>query len=238
AMNGRVEAVNKPEGGAEFIVGLPLPFQKATTSPKPKNAKPPFVSDLNILVVEDDGWNARLIKELLSGMARRVKVCATAEEAIEFLQGNHRDVDLIMTDLRLPGMDGFSFLKEVRSKNTAIPMVALSAQVVEQDKQKILSKGFDKICTKPYEVQDIEEILAFYSGKKIIRDTEKQPEAKNFIRDGINLDVVRQFSGNNAVAMRNLFSDLVNQNQMQQKQFQELVGREDWSQLAELCHQM
>ena len=76
-----------------------------------------------ILVIEDEEKYRRVIGLHLSASGFQVKAAGTAEEGLK----NATDVDLVLTDLKLPGMDGLAFLEQLRAQNMHTPVIVMSA---------------------------------------------------------------------------------------------------------------
>lgn len=108
---------------------------------------------LSILVVEDDEANRYVAHGLLTLRGHSVDAAVDGPDAIEALAG--RPYDVILLDIRLPGLDGFSVLQCVRSQagGSAIRVVAVTADVFRLSRATCLSRGFDDYLAKPYTKQ-------------------------------------------------------------------------------------
>jgi UDP-glucose 4-epimerase len=111
----------------------------------------------HILVVDDEKFAADLISARLEANGFDVSSANSPEAVFDFLKANRPD--LILLDLVMPGMNGYEVLDKIRSgKETKdIPVIMLTAKMVQADKIKALNKGLDDYMTKPY---DAEELLA------------------------------------------------------------------------------
>ena len=121
------------------------------------------MGDLLVLIVEDNENNAKLLRDVLTVRGFRTHDTTTAEDGLAYAR---RELpDLILMDIQLPGMDGITALKHLRSDaaTRAIPVIAVTASAMPMDRNRILSAGFDGYITKPISVKDfvreIEEIL-------------------------------------------------------------------------------
>lgn len=114
-----------------------------------------------ILMVEDNTLNAKLIRDFLSAKGYQVIESTTAEKGLQ-LAREHMP-DLILMDIRLPGMDGVSALGELKSDETTrqIPVMAVTASVMPSERDEFLSAGFDGYHPKPISVKGLlEEMCA------------------------------------------------------------------------------
>ena len=108
---------------------------------------------IHILVVEDDRQLNRLVCTYLTDSGFETKGCLTVNEAYDELYGNL--YDLIISDIMLPGTDGFEFAKTVREVNKTIPILFMSARDDLASKQRGFSLGIDDYMVKPIELDEL-----------------------------------------------------------------------------------
>ena len=106
-----------------------------------------------VLLVEDNERNLKLARDLLEFNGFTVFVATTGEEALA--QAPRTGPDVILMDLQLPGIDGMEALRQLRaSPQTAdIPVVAVTAQAMKQDRERALEAGFNGYIEKPISVR-------------------------------------------------------------------------------------
>ena len=121
-----------------------------------------------ILIVEDDGDIAAIERDYLELNNYQVEIAADGLAGLE--RGLHGDFDLILLDLMLPGMDGFSLCETIRHGDPYIGIIMASAKGQESDKIRGLSIGADDYITKPFSMEElvfrVEAILRRVRGKK------------------------------------------------------------------------
>lgn len=107
-----------------------------------------------ILVVEDNRLNLELVTDLLEIAGHSVRTAGTAEEGLRLAAGDPPP-DLILMDIRLPGMDGHAAVAILkRSPATrSIPTIALTAQAMKGDEDRALGSGFDGYLSKPIDTR-------------------------------------------------------------------------------------
>jgi two-component system, cell cycle response regulator DivK len=116
-----------------------------------------------ILIVEDNAKNRKLVRDVLSFKGYEVIEAETGEEGIRLAQA--RRPSLVLMDIRLPGIDGIEVLRRLRADRTTrgIPIMAMTASVMTEERQKILGAGFDAYQGKPIKVKDfvaaVEQLL-------------------------------------------------------------------------------
>jgi CheY-like chemotaxis protein len=115
-----------------------------------------------ILVVEDNATNMKLVSNLLEFEGHQVLQASDAEQAQSVIQDS--PPDLILMDIALPGMDGLTLTRILKSneKTRRIPVVALTAFAMKGDKQKALADGCDGYITKPINTRDLPVEVAHY----------------------------------------------------------------------------
>jgi two-component system, cell cycle response regulator DivK len=121
-----------------------------------------------ILVVEDNERNRKLLRDVLEYAGYDVRAARTAEEGITLAV--NEPPDLVLMDLKLPGIDGVEALRRLRaSPRTAdIPVVAVTAQVTREDRERALRAGFDGYVAKPISVRAFpDQVRRFLSSEEV-----------------------------------------------------------------------
>ena len=116
-----------------------------------------------ILVVEDDDKSRKLVRDLLTVKGYEIIEAETGEEGVDLAQ--KRAPNLILMDIRLPGIDGIQALGRLRAEvaTRKIPVMAITASVMTGDRQRVLDAGFSAFQSKPINVKDflaaVEQLL-------------------------------------------------------------------------------
>jgi two-component system, cell cycle response regulator DivK len=117
-----------------------------------------------ILVVEDNERNLKLLRDLLEYEGYDVRVARTGEDAITLAV--KEPPDLVLMDLQLPGIDGMEALRRLRAspRTVGIPVVAVTAQAMKQDRERVLQAGFNGYVEKPISVREFpDQVRRFLS---------------------------------------------------------------------------
>jgi len=117
-------------------------------------------SSCRILVVEDDATNADMICILLRSWGHQVVLASDGREALAALEEG--PFDLLLVDIRMPGMDGTELTREIRRREGAarhLPIVALTANVAEDTRADSLAAGMDHFLTKPVDPGKLDTLL-------------------------------------------------------------------------------
>jgi CheY-like chemotaxis protein len=102
----------------------------------------------NILVVEDDESSAYLLGEILKGTGAHIDYSRDGEDAIAYIR-EHPDTDLVLMDVHLPQIDGFTATKKIKSFARDVVIIAQTAYVLSTNYQEAREAGCDEFITKP-----------------------------------------------------------------------------------------
>ena len=111
----------------------------------------------HILVVEDERHLAMGIKFNLEGEGYRVTTVDNGPAALELLEENDAEVDLIILDIMLPGMSGYSVCESLRERGSDVPIMILSARTLSEDRTRGFDVGANQYLSKPF---DLDELLS------------------------------------------------------------------------------
>ena len=113
-----------------------------------------------ILIVEDNEKNRKLVRDVLQFKGYRTLEAETAEIGLSLARESHPA--LVLMDIQLPGMSGIDALGHLRTDATTrhIPVIAVTASAMTQDRQKILAAGFDAYQSKPIDVKGFLALVA------------------------------------------------------------------------------
>ena len=112
-----------------------------------------------ILIVEDNPKNLKLVRDTLQVTGYQTVEAKTGEDGVRLAR--ERRPALILMDIQLPGMSGVEALGRLRAESVtrAIPVIAVTASVMPQDRQRIMAAGFDGFQGKPISVKELLETI-------------------------------------------------------------------------------
>ena len=112
-----------------------------------------------ILVVEDNEKNMKLFRDVLNATGYRTLEATTGSEAIDM--ASEHAPDLVLMDIQLPDLDGVQALHRLRAglRTATIPVLALTAQAMQGDRERFLAAGFDGYLSKPVDVRELIETV-------------------------------------------------------------------------------
>lgn len=117
-----------------------------------------------ILLAEDNPVNRMVAANILENLGLEVVVAENGEEALQKLE--NESIDLVLMDCQMPKMDGFEATRAIRGHESAngrrVPIVALTANALEGDREKCLESGMDEYMSKPFTSEEIQEVLSLF----------------------------------------------------------------------------
>lgn len=115
------------------------------------------MSGERILVVEDNPKNMKLFRDVLQFSGYEVIEATSGEDGVRLAA--QQQPDLILMDLQLPGIDGTEALRQIRDGNggTAVPVVAVTASAMNEDRERVYAAGFDGYVQKPISVSGLQQ---------------------------------------------------------------------------------
>lgn len=175
-MGGRIEIDSCPGAGSIFRFDLDLPRATGTPEAAPLIADIDL-SDRRVLVADDHPLSQEILFEMLEGLGCEVDVAADGAEAVACAQMNA--YDLILMDMQMPGMDGLAATRAIRILRTHAhtPIVALTANVFGEDRQRCLDAGMNGHLGKPVTPAKLAATLGRWLHGPAVPKTEKSASA-------------------------------------------------------------
>jgi CheY-like chemotaxis protein/methyl-accepting chemotaxis protein len=113
-----------------------------------------------ILIVDDDMRNVFALSSFLENYNIRIIIAKNGREGIEKLRAN-ANIDLVLMDIMMPEMDGYEAMREIRKnpEYTRLPIIALTAKAMKDDREKCIAAGANEYLTKPFDTQKLLSLL-------------------------------------------------------------------------------
>uniref|UniRef100_UPI0030EF3299 hybrid sensor histidine kinase/response regulator n=1 Tax=uncultured Cyclobacterium sp. TaxID=453820 RepID=UPI0030EF3299 len=174
--------LTKPVKSHDLFIYLSNLNQELKASPKKEREETTHSIDPNekikIIIAEDNSLNMVLSKTLLLQLMPNSEIYEAKNGVIAVEQYKKIIPDIVFMDIQMPELDGIGATKQIRgienSTGTHIPIIALTAGALKEEKEKCLAAGMDEFLTKPLEVQKIESVL-----KKFFRQDKEADADKN-----------------------------------------------------------
>ena len=129
------------------------------------------MADQLILIIEDNERNLKLVRDVLQFNGFQTAEARSAEDGLALASAN--PPDLVLLDLQLPGIDGMEAFRQLRGSppTAAIPVVAVTALAMKDDRERVLRAGFDGYLEKPISVRTLpDQVRAFLTAAELPDD--------------------------------------------------------------------
>jgi signal transduction histidine kinase/DNA-binding response OmpR family regulator len=227
-LGGEIIVESEKNVGSTFKFCLTMP----EASEQLKNETAIVRTDLkgkNVLIVEDNELNRFLAVTILKKWNANIHIAENGEEAVKAVSS--LDIDIVLMDIQMPVMDGVAAAIAIRSElKSNVPIIALTANALESEKEKCWQAGMNEYITKPYNPEVLRE--------KIIFLTENKSKSENHNSEHISLDnlsTLMNGSKEQMIRMTKVFLDQI------EKHFNELklaLNENDLEQITAITHKL
>lgn len=166
-MNGSIAVTSREGEGSRFTVDLPLAATEAVVSETMPSAIPKAGA---FLVVEDNTFNRRLLNDILASWGGRVTLAEDGLQALQLVE--EQTFDLILTDVRMPGIDGIEVARRIRLREQersgmTVPIIAITADADAATREACFGVGINEVLAKPVVPEQLAAaIAACYGGSQ------------------------------------------------------------------------
>jgi two-component system capsular synthesis sensor histidine kinase RcsC len=193
-MKGTILVRSAPGEGSTFVVTLPI--RADTSAPQadieeesqlPMSPVSSSAKAIRVLVVDDQVSNRELIRAQLATLGYEADVAEEGGAALRYF--NQRHFDAVMTDINMPGMDGYSLARCLRAQGAVVPIIAITAHAAAEEHAQCEAAGIDTVLLKPILLDTIDRTLRrLVSGagrRPVTHVTEKQNIAQGLLPEPV-----------------------------------------------------
>ena len=164
-LGGTIGLESEEDTGSLFYFTVPFdtrPQEKSDIPISTEDEDHKHLYKKTLLVVEDNEVNMLYLKKILDCCEMNILTAQSGEKAIELFQSYHSVIDLVLIDIKLPGMDGYETTAKFKEINPQVPVIAQTAYAMQEDRYEALSKGCDDYISKPIQKNILFEKLNNY----------------------------------------------------------------------------
>ena len=172
-MGGSITCTSEEGKGSEFvcIFTFRIGTEEDLEQEQSDDMKPLEIGRKHVLLVEDNALNREISREMLESSGFSVDVAENGDVAVEKLRKSQPGCyDLVLMDIQMPHMDGYEATRQIRALSdpvfAKIPIIAVTANAFEEDRQAALKAGMDEHISKPVDINELRKIIArLFQGK-------------------------------------------------------------------------
>lgn len=237
--------------GAKTCISKPITVQRLNKTLMPKASTelndlfdvPEHKVPIKVLAVDDNEANLKLIKELLLEQVNDVSTVTDGAQAVELCR--HEKFALIFMDIQMPVLDGISALSMIRQQtlNEHTPIIAVTAHVFGEEKDKLLEKGFNSFITKPIDEAMLHHSIYEYCDSTLLANrptvvTSSSGTISSLRPSIIDWSLALQRAGQKSALAKDMFIGLVNSLPESKINISEALISQDIEQLKVLIHKL
>ena len=228
-LGGQLEVDSKKGEGTTFRITLPLPSASGIKEDIPELRTTDLPKNLRVIAVDDDKVILNLIQQQMEYAGVHCDICRNPSEMVERLREGH--YDLLLTDIRMPGMNGYELLELLRNSNVGnskeVPVLVITAHVPRK-KEELMEAGFDGCLYKPFAREEL------YAAVNAALERGKERNGHEEETDEIDFSplLVKEEDG------KGMLHILRKQTQRDMEVLADIVGRQDMDALTDMVHHL
>lgn len=245
-LGGDIAVKSEVNKGSIFTIHLPLPIadEKSIKSIIQDSQLNVNLHGLEILVVDDEPFNLMLAEVILKKYGAIITVAENGRVALEKI--DLQNFDLVLADLHMPEVDGYMLANKIRERYLQVPLIALTANVMQNDVIKIKKSGFNDILLKPYKEKSLLEMISKHApvvigdknlSKEPVLEIEKN-NSKQMESASYNLDEIRKFADNDNAILVAIIDSFIQNNSLSLFTLKDAVEKHDLHTVRNTAHKM
>jgi signal transduction histidine kinase/CheY-like chemotaxis protein len=231
-LHGKVTLESYEGKGSVFTISLPFEKDVANRDLIPQvyeESEVPEFADVSVLVAEDNKVNQLLISHMLKEYGIKPVIKGNGLEIIKALE--HQEFDLLLLDIQMPLMDGYKTCAAIREKNNSLPIVAMTAYVIQGEREKCLAAGMNDYLAKPLEENELKKVLIKYLKR---RNTTKLKPAGREIQE----DFLLKLAGGDERMAQAILNEVKKAIPVEIEKLKNIIADKNLQELPVACHHL
>lgn len=245
-MNGTIDVASEIAKGSVFTFSVTLEQALQVSSSEKVSSErkedKTALSNINVLVVEDNNFNKLLIKNILLGWKANVDMADNGEIAVDMLA--HKNYDIVLMDIQMPVMDGYQATEAIRNSLPApknkIPIVAVTAHATITEREKCEKAGMNDFVSKPLDSEKL-----FSKMKTLIEnplhigfDKDERDQLIKINQDLTDLSYLKEISGGSEELMKEMVEIFLTETPDMLDGLVQSAETQDWKTFREIAHKI
>jgi signal transduction histidine kinase/CheY-like chemotaxis protein len=230
--NGIISVTSEVGKGSVFTVVLP--YQVASEEEKAFVIPAPAVIDesqhqkIKLLVAEDNAMNKKLIQHLLEQWQIDFVIVSNGVEAVEMLKRKKDEFDMVLMDIQMPDMDGYTATEKIRyDLYLTVPIVAMTAHALAGEKEKCIGAGMDDYISKPINEQLLHKLIYKYARSHSTNNTAV-----------ININYLRSLSKGDEKFEKKMIESFSEQIPQEINELKSAIDQKNYKKIGSVAHNM
>lgn len=235
--SGEITVDSKLNKGTEFRFIIPYKISEREVivpqTQKNISTQQAAFNNVRVLVAEDNKINQSLIQHLLTSWNIGFDIAGNGKEAILNLQ--NKNYDLVLMDIQMPEMDGYSATQYIRHElKNNIPVIAMTAHALAGEREKCLDMGMNEYISKPIKEQELYNLINLIT----TANANEKEQGKNGTYKYLHLEYMREISGGNKDYERTVTAQFIEMMPEELEKLQAAFAKKDLQGLKRTAHSM
>ncbi|MFN3851991.1 MAG: response regulator [Spirosomataceae bacterium] len=218
-----------------FVVGFPISLEPLEEA-KQNNASSNTLVGKKILLVEDNAMNQFFAQKLLEGWGMKVDIAQNGKEGVEKFKSKF--FDCILMDIQMPEMDGFQATKIIRTESSKVPIIALTALIVDEEIENFSKVGMNDYIAKPFAAEELlQKLIKHISNTQSysIKSTKPKVATEEKL---YNNQLLSQMMKGNEIQIKQMEKLFVKQSEEAISLLNEYRVSKNWKEIGQLAHKI
>lgn len=239
---GTIQVKSKKGVGTTFTFAIPYEESKNKMNSKDTNVKPegePKFSNLKVLVAEDNLINQKYVSALLKKW--EIDFVMAKNGLIAFEETNKSKFDLVFMDIQMPVMDGYESTRKIRNSknvNAEIPIVALTASAMTDERDKAIDVGMNDLLTKPFTPTQLVDVIIKYASNHLVPTVNQKSKNTPNIFVELDNNVLLATYGGDADFQAIVFQSFLEEIDQQVDALTAAYNAKNWEEVGKVAHQI